>query len=270
MTAPQVEPARTDEPGPAPEPGQVDDQILGLAAAGVPLRKIAQQVGLSKSTVHDRLSARLRAERQRPAEEVIAMRAVRNEDLFRRAYAALVGAEKGSDAWGRAWDRCLRAEESARRLEGSNAPESLVITENRHLDEAGELTVSTLVAVLAGLGLDDARRKYALGLAAWEMHGREGDPPAPPADMPPADSAPALAGPYTSDGITYVVVKGVRYERAGVHRPADLPAIDGEVIEEAEDADANRAELLALEEGFADLLYEEDDDEPEDDQESAA
>ncbi|MER7799102.1 hypothetical protein ABTX71_02100 [Streptomyces parvulus] len=285
MTAPPDEQDRTPGAPPAPEAGRVDDRILALAAGGVPVRRIAADVGMPRSTVQDRLSLMLRTHTQRASDELIAMREVRLEDLYRRAYATLAGAERGTDAWARAWDRCLRAEESLRKLKGADAPEALSIALERRTDEEAADVVQAVIAAVQAVAATlpaaegphrEAMQSYALEVAAWELHGREGERPAPPAELPPAEDAPRTAGPYSSGGGgTYIVHNGVRYERAGVHRPADLPYQDAEVVEEYDDdtgdAEAVRAELAKIQKEFPDLFEEDSDgDDPEADTRPAA
>ncbi|MFG2349450.1 hypothetical protein [Streptomyces phaeochromogenes] len=207
MTAPPDESYRTEEPGPAPDPGRVDDTIIGMAAAGVPVRRIAQEVGMPKSTVQDRLTSLLRTRTQRASDEFIAMREVRLEDLFRRAYASLAGAEKGSDSWGRAWDRCLRAEESLRKLKGADAPEAMTIALERRVDEEAidvvEAVMAAVDAVTAALpdvdGTYRAKLKsYALEVAGRALRSMEGGDPGPEPEAP----RPQLAlppGPPSDD-----------------------------------------------------------------------
>ncbi|WP_405581444.1 hypothetical protein [Streptomyces sp. NBC_01092] len=252
MTAPPDEAHRTHGPGAGPEPGQVDDKILGLAAAGLPVRRIAAEVGMPKSTVQDRLSHLLRTRTQRASDEFVAMREVRLEDLFRRAYASLAGTEKGSDAWGRAWDRCLRAEESLRKLKGADAPEAMTIALERRVEEEATDVVAAVMAavdaVTAALpDLDGAFRAklqmYALEVAGHTLKAEGGgDPgPAPEAPRPQLALLPgASAAPAPP-----------RYR-------------------EPDSADAVLSELAKIQDEFGDLLDEEDDDGPEDDQATVA
>lgn len=254
MTAPPDETHRTTGPGAGPEPGQVDDEILALAAAAVPVRKIAQRVGMPKSTVQDRLSILLRTRTQRASDELVAMREVRLEDLFRRAYSVLAQSEKGSDSWGRAWDRCLRAEESLRKLKGADAPEAMTIALERRVDEESadvvEAVMAAVNAVTAALpDLDGAYRarlkQYALEMAGRALRSLDGSEPGPEPDaprpqlaLPPGPSAPEPPTPT------------FRLER--------------------DSADDVLAELAKIQDEFGDLLNEEDDDGPEDDQSQAA
>ncbi|MGW1063337.1 hypothetical protein ACWD4F_02270 [Streptomyces aureus] len=238
-------------------------ECFRLRRAGMSIDRIARSTGLSHGTVCNRISRAVTDLVQPEAEAYRTLQEGRLDDGLRQVYRVLADPAADADTRLRAVDRMVRLEERRSKLLGLDAPESLVITENRFLDEADERVANTLVTVLSVLGLDDHRRSYALQLAAWELNGREGDPPAAPAELPSAEPEPVLAGPYTSDGVTYLVHRGVRYDRVGAYRPADLPAIDAEVIEDEDDADAVRAELAKIQDEFGHLLNEEDDDGPE-------
>lgn len=246
-------------------------ECFRLRRAGMSIDRIAKATGLSHGTVCNRISRALTDLVQPEAEAYRTLQEGRLDDGLRQVYRVLADPQADGDTRLRAVDRLVRLEERRSKLLGLDAPESLVVTEKRADEDAAELITTTLVAVLSALGLDDHRRSYGLQLAAWELHGREGDPPAAPAELPSADPEPVLSGPYTSDGRTYLVHQGVRYDRVGTYRPADLPAIDAEVIEDVDDAEAVRAELKKIQDEFGDLLNEEGDDgRPEDDQASAA
>ncbi|AZQ32632.1 hypothetical protein EJ357_03555 [Streptomyces cyaneochromogenes] len=232
MSAPPDEAARTHEPGPAPDAGQIDDKIIGLAAAGLPVRRIAAEVGMPKSTVQDRLTHLLRTRTQRASDEFVAMREVRLEDLFRRAYAVVATAEKGSDAWGRAWDRCLRAEESLRKLKGADAPEAMTIALERRIDDEATDVVEVLLKVipdaLRAADLDGAFRakltQYALELASWHLRSTGGEDPGPAPEaprpqlaLPPGPSAAAPEAPplpryREPDGADAVLAQLAKFE----------------------------------------------------------
>lgn len=254
MTAPPDETTRTNGPRPALERGQIDDKILGLAAAGLPVRKIAAEVGMPRSTVQDRLSALLRTRTQRASDEFVAMREVRLEDLFRRAYASLAGAERGSDAWGRAWDRALRAEESLRKLKGADAPEALTVSLERRLEEEATDVVEAVLAAVDAVtailpDLDGAYRaklkQYALEVAGRTLRSLDGGDPGPEPEVP----RPQLALP---PGPSAGPPAAPKFERT--HDRAD------DVL----------AQLAAIQDEYGDLLDEEDDDGPEDDQAATA
>ncbi|GGJ68051.1 hypothetical protein [Streptomyces lacrimifluminis] len=204
MNAPPDETSsgRTDGPGPEPERGHVDDVMLSMAAAGVTVRRIAQEVGLAKSTVHDRLSLLLRTQTQRASDEFIAMREVRLEDLYRRAYGSLTRMEKDSDAWGRAWDRCLRPEESLRKLKGADAPEAMTIALERRAESQAEMTVTAIEMsrVLSNLLVNAIRhsrgsgRRLPAGRQARVCTGGRLRPPARHRGRLHRAGAPAAAG----------------------------------------------------------------------------
>ncbi|MFE1441564.1 hypothetical protein [Streptomyces sp. NPDC058739] len=259
MTAPPEESRRTNRPGPGPEPGQVDDKILGLASAGLSVRRIAAEVGLPKSTVQDRLSGLLRTRTQRASAEFVAMREVRLEDLFRRAYASLAGAEKGSDTWSRAWDRCIRAEESLRKLKGADAPEAMTIALERRVDEeatdVAEVLLKVIPEVLEAAGLDLGRQgqltRFGLELAGWYLRSVTGEDPGPRPERPRLAIAELEPGPS-----------------AGASEDAPPPAPT--YPRQRDSADDVLAQLAAIQDEFGDLLDEEDDDGPEGDQEAVA
>ncbi|MER5397554.1 sigma factor-like helix-turn-helix DNA-binding protein [Streptomyces sp. NPDC002599] len=238
-------------------------EAFKLRRAGMSIDRIAHHMGLSHGTVCNRISRAVTDLVQPEAEAYRTLQEGRLDDGLRQVYRVLADKEADADTRLRAVDRLVRLEERRSKLLGLDAPESLVVTERRQDEETSQIIVNTLVTVLSVLGLDDHRRSYAILLAAWELNGREGEPPEPPAELPQPDARPALSGPYTMNGMTYLVYQGVRYDRVGTYRPAELPAIDAEVIEDEDDAEAVRAELVKIQDEFGHLLNEEDDDGPE-------
>ncbi|MGW0578927.1 hypothetical protein ACWD25_23825 [Streptomyces sp. NPDC002920] len=268
MTAPPDETSsgRADGPGPEPERGHVDDVILSMAAAGVTVRRIAQEVGLAKSTVHDRLSLLLRTRTQRASDEFIAMWEVRLEDLYRRAYGSLTRMEKDSDAWDRAWDRCLRAEESLRQLMGADAPEAMTIALERRAESEAEMTATAILAAVDAVSLPDDRRAYALEAASARLHAIEGDFTAPE-PLPPLGAAPT---PYRADGGQLYIdgPEGLRYRVTAVE-PKPAPTVDRPALppgpsagRERDGAEAVLAEVAKFEAEFGPLGEDEEDDDP--------
>ncbi|MGW1786075.1 hypothetical protein ACWCQQ_44430 [Streptomyces sp. NPDC002143] len=242
--------------------------ILSMAAAGVTVRRIAQEVGLAKSTVHDRLSLLLRTRTQRASDEFIAMREVRLEDLYRRAYGSLTRMEKDSDAWG-PWDRCLRAEESLRKLKGADASEAMTIALERRAESEAEMTVTAILAAVDAVSLPDDRRAYVLEAASARLHAIKGDFTAPE-PMPPLGAAPT---PYRADdGQLYIDgPEGLRYRVTAVE-PQPAPTVDRPALppgpsagRERDGAEAVLAEVAKFEGEFGPLGEDEEDDEPEDD-----
>ncbi|MFG2639286.1 hypothetical protein ACGFX8_37745 [Streptomyces sp. NPDC048362] len=229
-------------------------ECFRLRRAGMSIDRIAKATGLSHGTVCNRLSRAVTDLVQPEAEAYRALQEGRLDDGLKQVYRVLADPEADADTRLRAVDRLVRPEERRSKLLGLDAPESLVVTEQRADDEASQLITSTLVAVLSALGLEDHRRAYALQFAAWELNGREGEPPAAPAELPSADRRPDVTGPYTSDGRSWLVYRGVRYDRVDAYRPADLPAVDAEVVDEYDDepgdAVAVRAELEKIRDEF--------------------
>jgi len=241
-------------PDRAQKAGQ-DEKILQLLAVPrMTERKIAEITGIPKSTVHDRITAVLRAQTQKPAEEVIATRKIRQEDLYARAYSAMVRAEPGSQSAAMWWDRAQRAEIEVRKLEGLD-PNTLEISLDTRSDEESLHVATAIEAVTVGVmaalgdavdqGFKQRLKIYAFEQAAFELAKADGQDPGP-APEPPKPQLAIMPGPASG---------GTEPQRPKHAAP------DG--------ADAVLSALAALEEDFPEA-FEEDGDGPEDDQEATA
>jgi hypothetical protein len=143
------------------------------------------------------------------------------------------------------------------------------------LDARADLTVNAITAVIDRLQLPPDRKAFALESAAAILGGEEPPEPPEPVTDRAADRTP---WPFRADGVEYVVIKGVRYVREGLHEPADLPYVDAEVIEPEgeggpmtadrggagpgvpdDDPEAVRLELEAAKAEFPDLEWGDDD-----------
>lgn len=208
---PQIEKDRAQEAG-------QDKRILQLKLAGFTERQVSEQVGIPKSTVHDRLTHVIREMVQPPAEEYVAEREAELQDLYQRSYHDLVTADDAADR-ARALAACVRINESRRRLRGADAGESLSVTVERRSDLEAAAVTEAILAALDGLRLEGSRRNYALELAqhALATIGEEHPipPPPPPDDLPPE--------PYVDPAKRFVIVDGVQYERPRDQLPRALP-----------------------------------------------
>ncbi|MFF4505331.1 hypothetical protein [Streptomyces sp. NPDC001401] len=213
-----------------------DEEIFRLLIAGLTEREIAAQVGLGKSTVHTRITKILDERRSAlPVDELITMRAARLDDLWRRAYTTRVGSPRGSKEWAAAWDRCLRAEESLRKLKGLDAPDAIDVVLERRAEVEADAVTSAVEAVTAVLGLDAPRRLLVLEAAAAKLNGDPlPEPPEPDADER-ADRAP---WPVVIGGVECIwdPRRGCYREMGPERRPADEPFVDGEVVDEYDEA----------------------------------
>lgn len=211
-----------------PVRGEQDEKILRLRIAGLSLRAIAQQVGLSHQGVSDRITAAI-AELVHPAaEEYRTLEALRLDHyLSRLASRIYEGDEKAVNA-------AVRIGERRAKLLGLDSPVQLDVALERRLQEESEVVVDVLVtvlpAVLEAAGLDPVRRDalqtYAMATAQWALAGREGAQPAPPA-------APVAVEPVAPDRLEQQF--RALFEGDGVDVDQLLAEVDAEV--DAEDDD---------------------------------
>lgn len=167
-----------------------DEEILRLRCSGLSLRAIASRVGLSHQTVSNRIEDAIRELVDPRAEEWRALETARLDDLTRRAYGVLDGAES-DEVKLKAVAQLERLSASRRKLWALDMPAPLDVTLSRRNDLEGDLVAQTLVTALEALevaGLGDVRERelkaYALALAQWKLlQLGEGDPgprPVPP------------------------------------------------------------------------------------------
>ncbi|MGI5374922.1 hypothetical protein ACQEV2_11865 [Streptomyces sp. CA-251387] len=229
-------------------------KIFNLKVAGLTERQIAAEVGLSQTRVHEILTEEVAARIGPPAEEYVALREAELSALWKRVFAIMAKAED-TDAKLKAVDRLIRINESRRKLRGADAPEAMTIALERRLEEEVETSVVAIIAavdaVTAALpDLDGAYRaklkSYALEVAGRALKAEDGEAPGPAPEAP----RPQLALPPGSSG----------------GRADDAPPR----YREPDSADAVLAELAKIQDEFGDLLDEEDDDGPEDDQATVA
>ena len=154
-----------------PARGEQDEKILRLRIAGLSLRAIGEQVGLSHQCVADRITAAIADLVHPAAEEYRSLEALRLDDLTRQVFGVLASADSGVLKL-QAVDRLLRLSESRRKLWALDMPQQLDVALSHRNDLAGDLVGDALVVALEALdvaGLDGQRqeevRRYALGLA---------------------------------------------------------------------------------------------------------
>lgn len=265
-----------------------DATIMRLRIAGWTERRIATHVQLSPARVHEIIADAIRDLVEPEVEELRKITAARLDD--QRAVASAVRARphfvvqtgkivNGPD--GRpliddgpvlaANDQLRKIDETEIRLYGLAPKEPLEIT----LQARADLTVNAITAVIDRLQLPPDRKAFALESAAAILEGVEPPEPPEPVTEQAADRTP---WPFRTGGTEYVVIKGVRYVREGLHEPADLPYVDAEVIEPEgeggpvtadqsgagpgvpdDDPEAVRLELEAAKAEFPDLEWGDDD-----------
>lgn len=202
-----------------------DRHIYEMRVAGMTERQIAADVQLAPSTVHEIIMGGI-AERIGPvAQEYADAREAELVDLWSRAYVIAHDPERADDVRLRALDRCLRINESRRRLRGADAGESLSVSIERRSELEAEAVTAAVLAALDGLRLEGSRRTYAIELAqhALATIGEEHPipPPPPPADMPPE--------PYVDPHRRFVIIDGVTFERPQHQQRRALPPGRGSV-----------------------------------------
>ncbi|MFJ9626634.1 hypothetical protein ACIRU8_02930 [Streptomyces sp. NPDC101175] len=255
-----------------------DARIFRLKIAGATERQIAADVGLSPARVHEIIADAIRDLVEPEVEELRKIAAVRLDDQRRTAYGVrsrphyvinsgkIVKDDAGVPLIDdgpvlAANDQLRKIDEREAKLFGLDPKEPLEIT----LEGRADLTVNAITAVIDRLRLPPDRKAFALEAAAAAI---EGAPmPELPEPIPEPEDEP---WPFRTDGTDYVIVKGVRYVREGQHEPADLPFVEGEVIEPVDDdltgqqdapgpgvrdddPEALRAELEAAKAEFPDL-----------------
>jgi hypothetical protein len=218
-----MRPNKTD-----PVRGEQDEKILRLRIAGLSLRAIGQQVGLSHQGVADRITASIGELVNPAAEEYRALEALRLDDLARIAYGVLAAADTG-DLKLKAVDRLTKLSESRRKLWALDMPQQLDVALSHRNDVAGDLVSDALIVALEALdvaGLDGPRqeevRRYAIGLAQWKLTGGEGPRPKP---LPASD----VPNPSPGSGGT-ALERDVRRMLAedGISLDEDLDGEDGD------------------------------------------
>jgi len=251
-------------------------KVFQLKLSGWSHDRIAAELGISHGTVANRLDAAITDLVGPAAHDYVDAREAELVDLFARAYRLAVTATD-PDAKLKAIDRCVKINESRRKLRGADAPEAMEIALDRRNEVESEMVSEAIIAAMADLS--PAERAYRLELAARrmiELDGGTPEGPPPERPEPDADARPDVAGPYKNGTApAYVVHNGRRYRDEGEHRPADLPALEGEVVAEYEDdapgtpggpSGARMAAILAEADA---LLAEEDDDEEDEDGDQA-
>ncbi|MFG2729473.1 hypothetical protein [Streptomyces canus] len=227
--------------------------IFNLRVAGLTVRQIAAEVELSPTRVHEILNEEIGARIGPAAEEYVALREAELSALWKRTFAIMARAED-ADTRLKAVDRLVRINESRRRLRGADAPEALSIALEKQADaEAADVTVAVIAAVQAVAaalpdldgGFRQRLQQYALEIAGRTLVSETGGDPGPEPQAPRQQLA-LPPGPSASEEPT------PRRWR------------------ERDSADDVLAELAKIQDEFGDLLNEEDDDGPEDDQGEAA
>lgn len=166
-----------------PERARQDEEILRLRCAGLSLRAIAAQVGLSHQGVADRIEAAIRELVDPRAEEWRALETARLDDLTRRAYDVLDGAESGETAL-RAIAQLERLSASRRKLWALDMPQPIDVALSRRLDVEGEVVVDALTAALEVLQLGEEQRQLAVRAAVARLSGEELPAPLPVVEVP--------------------------------------------------------------------------------------
>lgn len=173
-----------------PERAEQDEEILRLRCAGLSLRAIGERVGLSHQGVSDRIAAAIRELVNPAAEEWRALETARLDDLTRRAYEVLDGAESGETAL-KAIAQLERLSASRRKLWALDMPQPIDVALSRRLDVEGDVVADAVAAALEVLGLDEERRVLALQAAVAQLAGE----PLPEVPAPVVDAGPvARAG----------------------------------------------------------------------------
>ncbi|WP_328779942.1 hypothetical protein OIE52_37600 [Streptomyces canus] len=248
-----------------------DADTYRLKVAGMTERAIADRYSLAPATVHGIIDRGRRDLLTPGAEALRQMEADRLDDARRAASAVrsrthwvVQGGAVVLDPNGnplrddaptlKANEQLVRISESWRKLFGLDAPEQLNIALERRVDEESadlvEVLLKVIPEVLEAVDLDGAFRArlttYALELAGWHLRSIEGEDPGAPRPEAPRPQLALPPGPAAPEPSTPTF----RRER--------------------DSADDVLAELAKIQDEFGDLLNEEDDDGPEDDQSQAA
>jgi DNA-binding transcriptional MerR regulator len=173
----KTDPARADQ----------DEEILRLRCAGLSLRAIGERVGLSHQGVSDRITDAIRELVSPVAEEWRALETARLDDLTRRAYAVLDGAESGETAL-KAIAQLERLSASRRKLWALDMPQPIDVALSRRLDVEGDVVADAVAAALDVLGLDEERRQLAVRAAVARLSGE----PLPEPVAPVVDEGQAV------------------------------------------------------------------------------
>lgn len=253
-----------------------DAEIYRLKVAGLTERAIAERYGLAQSTVHEIIDTGRRDLLTPGAEALRQMEADRLDDARRAAAAVrarvhyvVQGGKVVKDDDGqplrddgpvlKANEQMVRISESWRKLFGLDAPEQLSVSLERRVEEEStdiaEVLLKVIPEVLQAValespGLDLGRQgqltAYALELAGWHLRSLDGGDPGAP--HPVLERARPQLPPGPSAG------------------PPPAPKFK----RERDTADDVLAQLAAIQDEYGDLLDEEDDDGPEDDQAATA
>ncbi|WP_328976398.1 hypothetical protein [Streptomyces canus] len=248
-----------------------DADIYRCKVAGMTERAIADRYDLAQSTVHEIIDRGRRDLLTPGAEALRQMEADRLDDARRAASAvrarthyvvqggAVVTGPDGQPLRDdaptlKANEQLVRISESWRKLFGLDAPEQLNIALERRVDEESadlaEVLLKVIPEVLEALDLDGTFRarltSYALELAGWHLRSVDGQDPGAPRPEAPRPQLALPPGPSAPEPSTPTF----RRER--------------------DSADDVLAQLAKIQDEFGDLLNEEDDDGPEDDQSEAA
>ncbi|MER5662320.1 sigma-70 region 4 domain-containing protein [Streptomyces mirabilis] len=208
-------------------------ECFRLRRAGLSIDRIAERTGLSHGTVHNRITKAVTDLVQPEAEEYRAMQEGRLDDGLTQVYRVFTDSGAGHDDRMRAVAMMVKVEERRAKLLGLDATEAMQIAQAK-ADEQYIALMGEAVNWIASVATDgrgryyvDELRKYGWDVIAYLFGGREGALPELPKPLPDEPSWPSK-----SEGTEYVIVKGVRYVREGTHEPADLPFVEGEVIDD--------------------------------------
>lgn len=163
-----------------------DEEILRLRCAGLSLRAIGERVGLSHQTVSNRIEDVIRELVTPQAEEWRALESARLDDLTRRAYGVLDGAES-DEVKLKAVAQLERLSASRRKLWALDMPMPLAVSLERRLDVEGDVVADAVAAVVEVLGLDEERRVLALQAAVARLSGEPLPAPAAAVVEEPVD-----------------------------------------------------------------------------------
>lgn len=167
-----------------------DEEILRLRCAGLSLRAIGERVGLSHQTVSNRIEDVIRELVTPQADEWRALETARLDDLTRRAYAVLDGAES-DEVKLKAVAQLERLSSSRRKLWALDMPQPIDVALSRRLDVEGDVVADAVAAALEVLGLGEEQRVLAVRAAVARLSGE----PLPEPVSAMADTTSAAADP---------------------------------------------------------------------------
>lgn len=219
-----------------------DAQILRMSKEGKTVREIAAVLDVSKSQVHRRLHAAVRAEIAPVAHEYIDIEEGRLDHLWQALQPGIAHREVD------AINAAIKLSARRCRLLGLDAPESIDVTHTANLDVTAELVADTLSeslnAAMDASGLPAARvgalTDYARSVATWVLGGREGERPEPP-PLPVAIEPWPYEGSI-SPGAESVPVAGEFLPMPPRPAASDEDVVDVDIVDVAD----VRAELRAL------------------------